>query len=124
MSAPRAICIRCGTTKRRAKTACGHCGFRPTSDIDVARSIYLSSERFFAAEPHPAWEAQMQEAQQRLRAAEPVWYDEGTLQEILATKALVRSVPWWSPVGALLKLWIPIVVVIAALLLVRWLRGQ
>ncbi len=38
-----AICIRCGAAKRQPAEKCRSCGFRPSSEVDKAKSLILST---------------------------------------------------------------------------------
>lgn len=43
MGASRSVCMRCGSFKRRALDTCATCGFAPSADDDIAKSMILSS---------------------------------------------------------------------------------
>jgi hypothetical protein len=123
--AVRAICIKCGADKRRAVTTCTQCKFRPTSDLDLAKSVSLSIEQFVTPEePDAAWDMRMREAQRQLQAGQPVEYDERQLQDLIDNKKLIARIPLSAPLGAVFRLWIPIFVMIGFIIFMRWLRGH
>ena len=121
----RAICIKCGADKKRAIATCAHCKFRPASDLDLANSMSLSIEQFVPPEePDSAWDSRMREAQRRLRGGQPAEYDERVVQELLENKKLVDSVPLSKMVWMILRLSIPLILSIAAIILMWWLRAH
>ena len=125
MRAVRAICIKCGADKKRAAATCAHCKFRPVSDLDLAKSMLLSIEQFVPPEePDPAWDSRMREAQRRLQDGQPLDYDPSLVQELLANKQLVESVPASKLVWMIFRLSIPLILSIAAIILMWWLRER
>jgi hypothetical protein len=101
---------------------CRHCGFNPrTSDIDVAKSIYLSAGRFAGAEEPPNWEFQLQQLQTELRNGGTIHYDDRELRRILVTKTALRQVRWSEPWTAILRFLLPGLIVVAVVWLLVWL---
>jgi hypothetical protein len=71
-----AICIKCGEGKLGAFVPCLTCGFTPKSPPDQARSILLSD--------HSADRATLDAAGAKLRAGEPLEFDEPGVAKMAA----------------------------------------
>ena len=45
-----AICIKCGEGRKRPIAKCNSCGFKPTNEEDLVKSMWLSTDRRFTAQ--------------------------------------------------------------------------
>lgn len=79
-----AICLRCGTAKRRWDHACKACGFRPAGDARAsAESLVLSVERFEDGTDRARYMTELDEIGERLRAGERPRLDEAEVGRAL-----------------------------------------
>ena len=106
-----AICIKCGKGKVGAFVPCSKCGFMPESASDQARSILLSD--------HNADKATLDAACAKLRAGEPLEFDEPGIARMAADlEEIAKHPPPESGCGCAVFMWvlIGIAVSLAALI--------
>jgi hypothetical protein len=110
-----AICIKCGEGKFGAFVPCLKCGFTPESPSDQARSILLSD--------HNADRATLDAAGAKLRAGEPLEFDEPGIAKMAAE---MEEIAKHSPSGfggCAIFMWVLIgiaVVLFAAVVCLIW----
>ena len=118
-----ALCPRCGTTKKRPWEACKRCGLDPAADEDaLLRSVYLSVERFDDGDERRRYRRELDALGERLRAGRSVAFDEAELGKLRERKRLVESVPAAAVWGAVFRLFLPVIVVVAILVAILLLR--
>ena len=114
-----AICIRCGNEKREPWRICGQCGFDPATDEEaLIKSVYLSTGRF---DQHPEQEAYVRSLRifaTSIQAGEFISYDAAELDRLKRQRAQVEE---FSPWGPLLRLFLPAMLFIGALVVVYFL---
>jgi hypothetical protein len=118
-----ALCARCGSAKRRPWRKCARCGLDPALDEELlVQSVYLSVERFEDGGERQRYRKELGELAQRMRAGERPAFDQRELARLRKQRRLVASVPFSAVLGALFRLFLPAIVVIAilvAIILVR-----
>lgn len=118
-----ALCARCGSAKRRPWRKCGQCGLDPSDDEELlVQSVYLSVERFEDGDERRRYRKELGELAQRMRAGERPVFDEKVLARLRKQRQLVASVPFYAVLGAVFRLFLPVIVVVAilvAIILVR-----
>ena len=89
----------------------------------MAKSIYLSTERFAGLDDEPTgWWSELGNLQRLLKSGEKIAYDEAELARIAATREAARGAPAWI---ALFRFFLPGMLFVAALwLLVYLLRAR
>lgn len=119
----RALCPRCGAPKKRPWSSCDRCGLDPAEDEEaLVRSVYLSIERFEDGDDRRHYRTELEELARRIRAGESPSYDEAVLEELRMQKRLVASVPASAVWGAVFRLFLPAIVVVAALVILILVR--
>jgi hypothetical protein len=112
----KAICIRCGQYKAAPSRTCGRCHLDPSSDDELlVRSAYFSVERFEKPSDREAYCRELEKIAESLKAGEPGTADERELERLRAQLRLVREVGWRNVLGALARIFLPAMVVLAAL---------
>ena len=119
MTKPNALCIRCGTHKGDAEETCGHCQFAPSSDLEMAKALILSTHR-----DHGRSTAILEAIGRELSHGVEFRYDPVELQEALEDvrgRALARK----SPLAIDVILWVgPVILLAAALWLLPRVFGR
>lgn len=128
---PEAICIRCGAERRAGSAPCMRCRFDPLeSEESTRRSIYLSVDRYAAVFDEverntlqEAWQERLPAIGASIAAGEPVEYPESELEAIGEFMREAQGVPASRTTLALLRVFVPVLLGIAAVWLLVWLLG-
>lgn len=96
----KAICIRCGATKKSPFIACGECNFSPKDDRRaMAQSLLLSTKYFDPDTDYSPTRKELDEASRRIRSGESIDWDESTLTELILQQELLdEGEPSWGRV--------------------------
>lgn len=87
-----AICIYCGDHKKGPFATCTRCGKSPTgSDIEMARSLYLSSDVFLDNSDTKLDEEDLKALSQKIACSEPVCYPEEIINVLLKQKRQLEN---------------------------------
>ena len=87
----------------------------------MAKSIYLSTERFAGLDDEPAgWWSELANLQLSLKSGEKIAYDEAELARIAAAREAARGAPAWI---ALFRFFLPGILFVAAIWFLVWLLG-
>lgn len=113
--AKQAVCIRCGAWKRWPPEKCRRCGFEPSDDVDLSKSLYLSKARFDDADERADLGPFLEEASATLRAGGTVQYDPAELQRLSERLSDFRSVSSRQVWGAVFRFFLPGILLLAAL---------
>lgn len=92
MSALRAVCINCGTFKARALVKCEHCGVKPSSAEDEARSLMLALQFEANGELVGLPERQLAAAARCIQAGEGYNFESSEVAKVIAMHARARAV--------------------------------
>jgi hypothetical protein len=118
-----ALCPRCGTSKKRAWAMCRNCGLDPADDEEaLVKSVYLSVGRFDDGDDRRRYREELDELGARIRAGESPAFDEAELERLRKQKRLVESVPASAVWGAVFRLFLPVIIVVAVLVIIVILR--
>jgi hypothetical protein len=128
---PEAICISCGTERRVGSAPCERCGFDPReSEESTCRSIYLSIDRFAVVSDEvervtlqEAWQERLPSLGASIASGKPIEYPEAELEAIGAFMREAQGVPASRMTLALLRVFAPLALGIAAVWLLVWLLG-
>ncbi len=113
---PDAICLRCAAEKPRPWTTCGGCGFDPRiDDVSLIKSVYLSVERFDDADRRKTYQLELTALAESIRRGDRIAFDEADLPRLRRQKDLVESVPSSAVWSAVVRLFLPAVVVLLVL---------
>ena len=116
-----AICLRCGSEKRRPWQQCSTCGFTPQDDEDsLLKSVYLSVGRFDDFDEQTEYRKELAVLAERLRAGMPIEFDARELARLAEQRDLVRSVKLISVLAELVRMFMPHLLVIGLLLFTLW----
>jgi hypothetical protein len=81
-----AICVACGSYKRRPWMRCGHCGREPDSDYELARALVLSLNAGATTIPVGRSAADLKRIGAEIRSGRPYLFD--TAEEHRALSAV------------------------------------
>jgi hypothetical protein len=110
------ICIKCGTAKRIALRRCSACGFDPSKDEDSqVRSVYLSTGRYEDPADQEYYALQLPQLAASIRSGQPVEFEAAELDRLRDQKRLVESVPLRAVWGAVFRLFLPGLLLIAGI---------
>ncbi|MGE5194243.1 MAG: hypothetical protein ACM3U2_17255 [Deltaproteobacteria bacterium] len=116
-----AICLRCGSRKRRPWHQCSQCGFDPRDDNDaLVKSVYLSTGRFENPEQHDKYRHELEAIGEQLCAGQSIEFDREELARLAAQHELVQSVPFVALLGAVTRLFLPAIAFIGVLFAIGW----
>ena len=111
-----AICIKCGEGKLGAFVPCNRCGFTPESTSDRARSMLLCD--------HLTDRAALDAAGHKLRAGEPLEFDEpGVAQMAAEMEEIAKHPPPGFDGGCAVFMWVLIGIalsLLAAVVALMW----
>jgi len=113
--AKQAVCIRCGAWKRWPPERCRDCGFEPSEERDLSKSLYLSKARPENADEPTDIEALLEQASATLRSGGTVQYDADELQRLSERLRDFRSVSSRQVWATLLRFFLPGILFLAAL---------
>lgn len=118
-----ALCPRCGTAKKRPWEKCSHCALDPAGDEEaLVESVYLSVERFEDGDDRKRYCKELDELAERIRAGERPAFDEAQIEQLRAQKRRMESVPYSAVWGAVFRLFLPAIIVMAVLASIAILR--
>lgn len=120
-----AICVRCGSEKRRTLARCRHCGLDPRSNlVHHAHSVILSIDRFEDGTDRLKYAAELDRIAATLRSGEGVEYDPREVERLTESIKQGKRIPWWVGLKAfaLVMLWLSPLWLIIALAIWLWLR--
>lgn len=116
-----AVCIRCGTTKRRPIDECQQCHLKPQSDEDKAKSLILSTAYEIAGDYRGKALEELKAIASDIRAGKPYEFDSEEVDAVVAYAKQVMAVPARRLIVDGLKWLVPPVAILAVvyLLLMR-----
>ena len=102
---------------------CRNCGLDPADDEEaLIKSVYLSVERLDDGDDLRRYRRELNELGERIRAGESPAFDEVELERLREQKRLVESVPSSAVWGAVFRLFLPAIIVMALLAIIVILR--
>lgn len=124
----RAVCISCGNSKASPWKNCRACGFDPMGDeMALVKSVYLSEGRYECDDDKTRYRQELEKLSSEIQNGRQIQYDPEELKRLLDQKQLVESVRRRDLLAVLFRTFLPTIVLIgilvAAGLLLRWLRG-
>jgi hypothetical protein len=122
----KAICISCGSRKNKLYHKCGGCGFDPTADDQsLVKSMYLSTGRFVTGEEteeeyesQKTYSIELDDIAEQIKNGRSVEYDQNELTRLQEQLSLVRSIPFTTVRGAVVRIFLPAFVLLGVLLLI------
>jgi hypothetical protein len=84
----KAVCISCGNQKTEPYKQCSRCGFRPTDDVSIAKSIVLSSRFRKRQTDEPPSKDELKAAARLIEAGDQYPFDERDVRRVLDEKAI------------------------------------
>ncbi|HVR39062.1 MAG TPA: hypothetical protein VMU84_08190 [Thermoanaerobaculia bacterium] len=116
-----AICISCGTSKKRPWARCSRCGFDPSRDeMSLVKSVYLSTERYDDVDDQERYEGELRRLSGTIREGS-LEYDANELDRLRKQKRDVEDV---RPLNVLFRIFLPALLflggLLALLLLLRY----
>lgn len=101
-----AICLRCGRTKVGAFAYCPGCGFTPSTDADLAKSLLLSDRHL---DPQS-----LEAIGAKIKGGEELNFDQESVDELAE---VIKASGVKMPLGCRVIVWVPMIVL---LLLIGW----
>ena len=95
-----AFCISCGAKKPNPHTKCKGCGFKPATESDIVKSVWLSSFRVLEEDPYTEnipTEAELKLFASKIEAGQNPSYPETEIAILTNQYAMVREKPLISP---------------------------
>jgi hypothetical protein len=118
-----AICLQCGATKKEPYAQCDECGFQPTDDESLAKSVYLSLGRYDTPAEQSRYEYELKRLANELRSGREIEFDGEDLARLHAQKLDVESVDDATALRYLLRVVFPgllfLLVLIGVLIMLR-----
>ena len=126
---PKAICIKCGTAKKKAYHECPMCAFDPKSDhMSLVKSVYLSVWRYESPKEQGAYAIELDDIGEKLGKGDQVEFDSAELEHLSQQKQMVDSVSRMQVYGALFRFFLPAFVLLAILgaiyFALGWIKGR
>jgi hypothetical protein len=116
------ICIKCGAKKYLPWQRCKHCKFDPSGDEDaLVRSVYLSTGRFEEPDDQTSYIPELSRLAGIIQSGLPIEFDAAELSRLSSQQRNFVSVPWSAAWGAIFRFFLPALLLIAALCLLRFL---
>lgn len=95
---PIAVCISCGSLKRRPFDSCTYCGYDPRSDnVAMAKSLVLSDRYYITSEDRYLTRAELEAASVAIKRGQYV-FDSDKIASLVKEKRTLDqagSPPWW-----------------------------
>lgn len=112
-----AICLKCGDWKSNPLDRCSSCGFvpHPGSDDEV-KSVYLSVGRFEDEDERNQYKSELGKIRDSIRSGKAISFDENEMVRLKEQRHFIRSTSPASAWKAVLKLFLPAVLILAGLL--------
>ena len=122
MSNPRAICLKCGASKKLPWQKCRECGFAPEGE-DLVRSVYLSVGRYRDVQVQERYTQDLTQIRAQIRNGQAVEFDEAELDRLRKERVKLESVPAHAVWMALLRFFLPALLFLGLLFaFAAWLR--
>ena len=90
----KSVCIFCGEFKTQPYHRCKSCRAKPSSNLELAKSIYLSD----GYQINDDWVSNsndfLNEASNHIKNGSPVDFDQSTIDSLLEQKKLLDTVTW------------------------------
>ena len=119
------ICISCGQLKRSHLKQCSNCGFKPSSDLEMAKSLYLSVAHYFGEDEQSSYftKQQLADFSQQIKSGKGIEFKQAIIDRILAQKREFDSMPISAGVKAVFRLLLPGIIFLLMLFgFVYWLK--
>lgn len=87
-----AICLRCGETKDVPYEQCGRCGYQPTNDDSLVKSVYLSLGRYDTPAEQSKYEHELKQLAKQIREGHEIAFDSEDVIRLQKQKVEVESV--------------------------------
>jgi hypothetical protein len=87
-----AICVACGSYKRRPWLRCGHCGREPESDYELARALILSLNTGATATAVGRSAADLKRIGAEVRSGRPYLFDAAEEQKALGAVQELKEI--------------------------------
>lgn len=117
-----AICIVCGTEKKRPIDKCTKCGFKPKSDEEKAKSLMLSTAYEINGEYRGKTMEELKAIAAEIQEKGQHEFDANEVQALIAYAHQVMAIPAWRLIIDGLKWIVPpvaILVIVFVLLLMK-----
>jgi hypothetical protein len=119
----QAVCIQCGTPRKRPTDRCNVCHFKPSSDEEKAKSLMLSNFYEIDGEYRGKTQEELKAIGENIRDGKVYKFDPQEVAQVFAYAHEVMSIPTKRLVRDLVKwLAIPLGVLLAVLLLLWAMR--
>lgn len=120
MKTLRAVCVKCGASKRFAPDSCVGCQFTPVSNEDLAKSFILS--RSFSVEGQVVGRSPTELAKlaSQIEQGQPYEFAAAEIAAVAHAIQQFRSVKPRHVIGALARLFLPAVLLLLALWVAIW----
>ena len=102
-----AVCLRCGTTKKVPYAQCDDCGFQPTDDDSLIKSVYLSLGRYDTPADQSKYDYELKRLASELSSGQEIEFDGEDLARLRRQKIEVDSVDDGSVLRYLLRVFFP-----------------
>ena len=80
----KGVCARCGSLKRKLLEACQSCGFKPTSQQDIAKQFMLSTREHHVGNIFPGKApSELRRIGQRIQGGTAYKFDQTQLSQVL-----------------------------------------
>src|SRR5688572_5756234 len=88
-----AVCIRCGSSKRRPAAKCSVCHFEPQNSEDKAKSLILSLDHEIDGEYRGKTKHELKAIAAAIAKGQPYAFDEGEVRKVVEYARRVMSIP-------------------------------
>lgn len=87
-----AVCLKCGESKDVPYKRCNQCGFSPTDEDSLVKSVYLSLGRYDTPAEQSKYEYELKELATELRNGREIAFESEGLARLRKQKIEVESV--------------------------------
>lgn len=120
-----AVCLKCGESKDAPYKRCNQCGFNPTDDDSLVKSVYLSVGRYDTPDEQSRYEYELNELAKEIRSGHEIAFDRVDIDRLRRQKIEVESVSDAGVLRYLLRVFFPgllVLLILVGVLVVLKLR--
>ena len=116
----KAVCVACGTFKRRALVSCPECDYQPASEYEVARSLILSQTFTVGKMAIGQTAEELEKISADIRSGRPYLFDAEEQRRVVEHYREYEAARSKRPTLGFLKWLVPLLLLVGVMVALLW----